>query len=132
MPTREVSLIDRLALVLLHAALDRRLPLLGHDVEGLVPGDRLEIAVLVVLAVLLAQQRLGQPVLAVHDLRQEIALDAVQAAVDRRIGIALAGDDAVVLDADQYRAAGAAEAARRLVPTQIVGCRPRAPPAHRE
>jgi hypothetical protein len=51
---------------------------------------------------------------AVHDLGQEVALDAVQAAVDRRIGVALGGDDAAVLDADQHAAAGAAEAAGAL------------------
>jgi hypothetical protein len=40
------------------AVLQRLLPLLGHQVEGLVPADRYELAVLVVLAVLLTQQRL--------------------------------------------------------------------------
>ena len=88
--------------------------------KACVPGDRRELAVLVELAVLHAQQRLGQPVLAVHDLGQEIALDAVEAAVDRRIGIALGGDDAAVLGADEHAAAGAAEAARRPCPS---GCR---------
>ncbi len=106
---------DRLRAVLLQ----RGLPLLFHDVEGLVPRHRRELAVLVVLAVLHAQQRLGQAVLAVHDLGQEVALDAVQAAVDRRVRVALGGDDAAVLHADQHRTAGAAEAAGGLVPTHL-------------
>ena len=107
-------------LVALEIILDRGLPLLGHDVEGLVPGDRFEIAFLVELAVLLAQQRLGDTVLAVHDLGQEIALDAVQATVDRRIRIALGGDHAVTLGTHEYRTAGAAETAGRLVPANVL------------
>ena len=47
---------------------------IGHHVEGLVPGDRLELAVLVEGAVPLAHQRRRQAVGAVHDLRKEIAL----------------------------------------------------------
>ena len=63
-----------------------------------------------------AHQRLGQPVRAVHDLGEEIALDAVEAAIDLRLHVAMRGDDAPVLDADHDAAAGAAEAARRLGP----------------
>lgn len=96
--------------------LERGLPLAGHDVEGLVPADGGELAVLVIDPVLLAQQRGGEAVLPVHDLGQEVALDAVEAAVDRGLGVALGGHDLVVLHAHDDRAAGAAEAARRLVP----------------
>jgi two-component system nitrate/nitrite sensor histidine kinase NarX len=88
--------------------------------KACVPGDRRELAVLVELAVLHAQQRLGQAVLAVHDLGQEIALDAVQALVHRRIGVALGGHHAAVLDADQHAATGAAIAADALVPAHTV------------
>ena len=63
-------------------SLQHALELLGHHVERLVPRDRRELAVLVVLAVLHAQQRRRQAVRAVHDLREEVALDAVHAAVD--------------------------------------------------
>ena len=98
-----------------------RLPLLGHHVEGLVPAHRLEVALLVVDPVGLAQERRGQPVGAIHDLRQEIALDAVEPAVDRRFRVALGGDDAAVLGADQHRAAGAAEPAGGLVPADVGG-----------
>ena len=66
--------------------LERGLPLGRHDVEGLVPTDGGELAVLVVDPVLLAQQRGGEAVLPVHDLGQEVALDAVETAVDRRLG----------------------------------------------
>ena len=65
----------------------------GHDVEGFVPTDRRELAVLVEDAVLLAQQRRGQTVAAVHDLRKKVALDAVEAAVHLRQRIAVGGND---------------------------------------
>ena len=97
--------------------LQHALELLGHDVEGRVPGDGLELAVLGVLAVLHAQQRRRQPVLAVHDLREEVALDAVEAPVDLGLRVAVRRDDAVVLHRHRHAAAGAAEAARRLATT---------------
>ena len=100
---------------------ERRLEFLGHDRERLVPGDGREIAVLVVFAVLLAQQRLCQAILPVHDLGQEIALDAVEAAIDRRVGIALRGDDATILRTDDDAASRTAEAADALVPANAVG-----------
>ena len=56
------------------ALLEGGLELLGHDREGLVPGDGREVAGLVVFAVLLAQQGPRQPILAIHDLGEEIAL----------------------------------------------------------
>ncbi len=96
-----------------------RLELLGHDVEGFVPRHRRELAVLVVLAVLLAQHRLGQAVVAVHDLGEEIALDAVEPAIDLGLDVAVGGDHAIVLGRHHHAAAGAAEPARRLVPFQF-------------
>ena len=116
---RRSHFIDRLAGVGLHVFLERCLPLFFHDVEGLLPRDRLEIAGLVVLAVLHAQQRLGQAVFAVLDLGQEITLDAVQATVDRCIRITLGGDDTAVLDTHQHRTTGAAETASGLVPADV-------------
>ena len=94
------------------------LPFHRHDVEGLIPGDRLEVAVLVERAVALAEERLGQPVVAVHDLGEEVALHAVEAAVDLGLGVAVCGDDAAVLACHHHRAAGATEAAGRLGPAQ--------------
>ncbi|MNG90771.1 hypothetical protein D3C79_496720 [compost metagenome] len=82
--------------------LEGGLELLGHDVERLIPADGGEVTVLVELAVGHAQQRLGQTILAIHDFRQEVALDAVEATVDRRIGIALGRDDAAGLGAHQH------------------------------
>ncbi len=87
-----------------------------HLVEGLLPGHRHELALLVELTVLHAHERLGEAVLAVLDLAVEVALDAVQAPVDRRIRIALGGDDLAVLGRHHDAAAGAAEATHRLVP----------------
>ncbi len=78
--------------------LERRLELLRHDVEGLVPGHRRELAVLGVGAVAHPQQRRGQPVGAVHDLGEEVALDAVEAAIDLGLDVAVGGDDPAVLD----------------------------------
>ena len=103
--------------------LDRRLPLGRHQVERLIPADRCEFTVLVVLAILHPQQGLGEAVTAIHDLGQEIALDAVQATIDRRIRIALGRDHAPVLHPDQHRAAHTAETAGGLVPTHPVGAR---------
>ena len=101
------------------ALLQRGLELLRHDVEGLVPRHRRELAVLVVLAVRLAQHRLGQTVVAVHDLGEEIALHAVEAAIDLGLDVAVGRDDAVFLGRHHDAAAGAAEPARGLVPFQF-------------
>jgi hypothetical protein len=90
---------------------DGLFPFLGHDIKGFVPTDRLKVAVLVINAIGLAQKWRGRSVVAVHDLGQEIALDAVQATVHRRVRVALGGDDAAILDPDQHRTAGAAEPA---------------------
>ena len=94
----------------------RRFPFFGHDVESLIPSDRRKFTVLVELAVLHAQHGLGQAVFAVHDLGQEIALDAVEAAIHFGIRVTLRGHDAAVLHADQHRATGTAETANPLVP----------------
>jgi hypothetical protein len=63
-----------------------------------------------------AQQRCRQAILAVLDLRQEVALDAVQPLVDRRIGVALGGHDAAVPGTHQHAAARAAVSGRRPCP----------------
>ncbi|MNS92246.1 hypothetical protein D3C72_1263750 [compost metagenome] len=94
------------------------LELLRHDVERLVPADRLELALLVVLAILHAQQWLGEAVAAVHDLRQEVALHAVDAAIDLGLDIAVGGDHLAVAGCHHHPAPGAAETAGRLVPLE--------------
>jgi len=83
-----------------------------------------KLAVFVKLAVFHAQQRLRQPVLAVHDFAQEVTLDAIEPLVHRRIRVALRGDDFVVFGTNQYAAAGAAKTAHALVPAHAVhaGC----------
>ena len=81
--------------------------------------DRRELAVLVVFAVGLAQHRLGQPVMAVHDLGEEIALHAIEAAIDLGLDVAVGRDHAVVLGRHHHAAAGAAEPAGGLVPLQF-------------
>ena len=88
----------------------------GHDVEGLVPGDRREAALLVILAILLAQERHRQAVVAVHDLGEKVALHAVEAAIDRRLDVAVRRDYPSPLGRDHDAAASAAEAAGRLGP----------------
>ena len=65
-------------------------------------------------AVAHAQQRRGEPVGAVHDLGEEVALDAVEAAVDLGLHVAVGGDDLAVLDPDHDAAAGRWPSSRRL------------------
>ena len=96
------------------------LELFRHFVEGLIPTDGLELAVLVELAVRAAHQRLRETVAAVGNLGVEIALDAVEPAVHGRVGVALRRDDAAVSHADEKAAARAAEAADALVPGDAV------------
>ena len=69
----------------------------------------------------LAQHRLGEAVMAVHDLGKEIALHAIQSAIDFGLDVAMGCDHAIVLGGDHHAAAGAAEPARRLVPLQFAG-----------
>ncbi len=101
--------------------LQHPLGLRGHGIEGFLPADRGELAVLGIDPVLLAQQGLGQAVLAIHDLGQEIALDAVQAPVHLGQQVAMGGDDPALLDAHHDAAAGAAKAAGRLGPGDLQG-----------
>src|SRR5690606_11903989 len=58
-------------------------------------------------------------VAAVHDLRQEVAFDAVDAPIDLRLDVAMGGNDLVVAGAHHDAASGAAETAGRLVPAQV-------------
>ena len=95
------------------------LELSGHLVEGLFPADRLELAVFVEFAVLHTHQRLGDAVLAVLDLAVEIALDTVEALVDRGVRVTLGGHDAAIPGTDHDAAAGAAETAHTLVPLDV-------------
>ena len=93
------------------------LELVGHHIECPLPAHRLELALLVELTLRIhPQQRFGQAVGAVHDLRVEVTLDAVQTAVDRRGRVSLHGDDLVVLGGEHDAAAGPAKAADRFVP----------------
>ena len=81
--------------------------------------DRRELAVLIVFAGGLAQHWFGKAIMAVHDLGKEIALDAVQSAIDFGLDVAMGRDHAIVLGRHHDAAAGAAEPARRLVPLQF-------------
>jgi hypothetical protein len=94
---------------------------LGHDIEGFIPRHGFELAVLVVFAVRLAQHRPGQAVVAVHDLGKEIALHAIEAAIDLKFDVAMGRHHAILLGRDHHAAAGAAEAAWGLVPFQFAG-----------
>ena len=64
-------------------------------------------------------ERMGEPVRSVHDLRKEIAFDAVESAIDFGARIAMRRDDPPVLDRDHDAATGAAEAARGLIPFEL-------------
>ena len=90
-----------------------------HDVEGFVPRDRRELPVLVVFAVRFAQHRLGQPVVAVHDLGEEVTLHAIQAAIDLGLDVAVGRNDPLFLGRHHDAASGAAESAGCLVPLQF-------------
>ena len=108
--------------------LQRGLDLLFHDIEGLLPRDRRELTILIELTILHAQQRRLQAIRTVHDLGQEVALDAVQAAINWRIRVALSGHNASFLRPDQNTTAGATKTTGRLVPANFVlalrhGCR---------
>src|SRR5690606_15258777 len=78
------------------------------------PRDRLELSLLVEHATALAQKRRGQAICAIHDLGEEIALDAVEAAIDLCLHVAVCGDHVSVLDADHDTAAGTAETSGSL------------------
>ena len=114
-PLARAEHADRLGSLFLEYALE--LP--RHLVEGLVPGDGLELAVLRELPVPHAQERLGEPIAAVHDLGEEVALDAVEAAIDLGLHVAVGGNDLAFFHPDHHTAAGAAEAAGRLRPLQL-------------
>jgi hypothetical protein len=57
------------------------------------------------------------------NLAVEVALDAVEASVHRRLGIALGGHHAAILGGDHDAAAHAAEAAHALVPLPVLFAR---------
>jgi len=87
-----------------------------HLVERLLPAHREEVALLVELAVFYAQERPGETVFAVEDLRVCVSLDAQQAAVDRVVGVALDGFHAAVFGGDPDPAANPAKPANTFVP----------------
>jgi hypothetical protein len=86
----------------------------GDRGDGLLPRDRNQCAAL-------AQERASQPVLAVEREADVIALHAQKPAV--HLGLGVSGDrhDLAALDAHFDVAAGAAEAAGRLVPGDPIG-----------
>ncbi len=90
-----------------------------HDIEGLFPAHRGELAFFIKLAVFHAQQGLGESIRAVHDFGQEVALHAVQAAVDLAGDVAVGGHHFAILGGHVYAAAGTAEAAWGLVPVKV-------------
>ena len=96
----------------------RLLELLLHHVEGGFPGDRPEIALLVEGAVAHTKERSGEPVFAVEDLGEEIALDAVEPAVDLRLDVAMGGDHLAFLHRHVDAAPDPAEPAGRLCPVE--------------
>ena len=88
---------------------DRVLDLACGEVERGVPGDRHE-------PLAFPEQRCGEPVASVEDLRQAVALDAEEPPVHGVLRVAAHRDDPSPAHADQHAAARAAEAARGLLP----------------
>ena len=99
--------------------LERLFELLCHDVEGRIPGNLLELAILGIATILHAQQRLCQTITAIHDLGQEVTFDAVQSPVDLGLRVTLSGHYAVVLDGHHDAATCTAKAAWSLGPLQV-------------
>ena len=91
----------------------------GHFGQGRFPRHSFETAILVELSILHAHQRASEAVLAIKDFGVEVALDTVEAPVDRCIGIALGSNNAAISDAYLQAAAGAAKAADALVPSNV-------------
>ena len=97
----------------------RVLELQRHHVESFVPGNLGEFAVLVVLAVLLAQERMREAIVAVHDFREKISFDAIESAIDLGLSVAMRRDNTIVFRCNHDAATSAAKPARRLVPFQL-------------
>ncbi len=85
--------------------------------------DWLELALLVVLAVFHPQQWLSQTVGPVHDLRQKIAFDTVDAAIHLGLDVTVGRDNTVTAGCDHDPAAGTTEAAWCFVPLEGGGVR---------
>ena len=92
----------------------------GHFGQGGFPRHSFETAILVELSILHAHQRASEAVLAIKDFGVEVALDTVEAPVDRRIGITLGSNNTTISDAYLQAAAGAAKAADALVPSNVI------------
>ena len=92
----------------------------GHFGQGRFPRHSFETAILVELSILHAHQRASEAVLAIKDFGVEVALDTVEASVDRCVGIALGSNNAAISDAYLQAAAGAAKAADALVPSNVI------------
>jgi hypothetical protein len=91
-----------------------------HLVEGPLPADGDEVAVLGELAVLHPHQWLREAILAVEDLGIGIALDTEQPPVDRVFAVALDGHHPALVGGDANTTADAAKATDSLVPTPAV------------
>ena len=91
---------------------ERLLVLRGDEVDRLVPGDALPAGAV-------PELWMEQPVLAVEKRRQMVALDAQEPLVDRTRLVAAHRQNLAVADPDLDATAGAAVAARRLLPGQV-------------
>ncbi len=87
-------------------------PLCG-DVDGALPGDRLELSID-------PEERLGESILAVQGEPDVVPLHTEESFVHLGDGIPRDRDDPALSHPDLHVAAGPAEAARRLVPAHIV------------
>lgn len=99
--------------------LDNVFELHRHLVKHTVSSDRRGLVILVVFAVRYAQQRSGQPVLTVHDLGGEIALDAVRAPIGLDLRVALRGHHAIVFDGHFNVTTRVTRSIKRLRPLEL-------------
>ena len=95
--------------------LPRLFELGGHEVESFVPARLAQTFAGALRGLVLADHRRGQAVVAVHDLRQVVAFDAVETLVGLVVRVACHADQLVVLDLADDAATAAAEAAHRRV-----------------
>ena len=91
------------------------LQLAGHQVQRLVPRRLAQAFLRALGGLVVADERRGQTVLAVQDLRQVVALDAVEPAVRPVVGVAGHRNQPAVLHFADDAASAAAETAHRQI-----------------
>ena len=94
----------------------------GDELKRLVPRGLAQALFGALRRLVLADHRRGEAVVPVEDLRQVVALDAVEALVGLVVRVARDADQLVVLDLADHAAAAAAEAAHGRVLLAVARC----------